>query len=70
MPEPELPPERPIEELLAELDALVGLDHVKTEVRQLTSLLRIQKLRADADLPTVETSRHLVVPGRPPSPVC
>jgi Cdc6-like AAA superfamily ATPase len=65
MPEPELPPERPIEELLAELDALVGLDHVKTEVRQLTSLLRIQKLRADADLPTVETSRHLVFTGNP-----
>jgi hypothetical protein len=65
VPEPELPPERPIEELLAELDALVGLDHVKTEVRQLTSLLRIQKLRADADLPTVETSRHLVFTGNP-----
>lgn len=64
-PEPELPPERPIEELLAELDGLVGLDHVKTEVRQLTSLLRIQKLRADADLPTVETSRHLVFTGNP-----
>ena len=42
-----LPPERPIEELLAELDALVGLDHVKTEVRRLTSLLRVQQLRAE-----------------------
>ena len=27
-PEPELPPERPLEELLAELDELIGLDHV------------------------------------------
>jgi AAA+ superfamily predicted ATPase len=65
VPEPELPPERAIEDLLAELDALVGLDHVKTEVRQLTSLLRIQKLRAEAGLPTVETSRHLVFTGNP-----
>jgi hypothetical protein len=64
-PPPELPPERPIEELLAELDALVGLDHVKTEVRQLTSLLRVQKLRAENELPTVETSRHLVFTGNP-----
>ena len=45
---PELPPERPIEELLAELDALIGLDDVKSEVRRLTSLLRIQEIRARA----------------------
>lgn len=64
-PEPELPPERSIEELLAELDALIGLDHVKTEVRRLTSLLRVQRLRADAGLPAIETSRHLVFTGNP-----
>lgn len=64
-PEPELPPERPIESLLEELDALIGLDHVKTEVRRLTSLLRIQKLRAEHDLPTVDVSRHLVFTGNP-----
>ena len=67
MPEPEveLPPERPIEELLAELDALIGLDHVKEEVRRLTSLLRIQEMRAERDLPTIETSKHLVFSGNP-----
>jgi len=65
VPEPELPPERPIEELLAELDALIGLDHVKVEVRRLTSLLRVQQLREEAGLPTVETSRHLVFTGNP-----
>ncbi|NND74265.1 MAG: AAA family ATPase [Ilumatobacter sp.] len=63
--EVELPPERSIEDLLAELDALVGLDHVKTEVRRLTSLLRIQELRAARDLPTMETSKHLVFTGNP-----
>lgn len=64
-PEVELPPERPIEELLAELDALIGLDHVKAEVRRLTSLLRIQEMRAERDLPTIETSKHLVFSGNP-----
>jgi hypothetical protein len=64
-PEPELPPERPVEEILAELDTLIGLDHVKTEVRRLTSLLRVQKLRAEHDLPVIETSRHLVFVGNP-----
>ena len=62
---PELPPARPIEELLAELDALVGLDQVKAEVRRLTSLLRIQRLRDERGLPTIETSHHLVFTGNP-----
>ncbi len=65
LPEPELAPERAVEELLAELDALIGLDHVKTEVRRLTSLLRIQRLRAEHKLPIIETSRHLVFVGNP-----
>ena len=63
--EPELPPERPIEELLAELDALVGLAEVKADVRRLTSLLRIQRLREERGLPTLETSHHLVFTGNP-----
>jgi AAA lid domain/ATPase family associated with various cellular activities (AAA) len=61
----ELPPARPIEELLAELDDLVGLASVKADVRRLTSLLRIQRLRQDRDLPTLETSHHLVFTGNP-----
>ncbi len=62
---PELPPARPIEELLTELDALVGLEQVKTDVRRLTSLLRIQRLREERGLPTLETSHHLVFTGNP-----
>jgi hypothetical protein len=61
----ELPPARPVDAILAELDALIGLDHVKTEVRRLTSLLRVQQLRAEQDLPVIETSRHLVFVGNP-----
>ncbi len=63
--EEELPPARPIEELLAELDDLVGLDSVKTEVRLVTNLLRVQQLRAERDLPTSPQSRHLVFTGNP-----
>ncbi len=63
--EAELSPERPVEEVLAELDALIGLDHVKTEVRRLTSLLRVQQLRAEHNLPVIEASRHLVFVGNP-----
>ncbi len=58
------PPE-PIEELLAELDDLVGLDGVKAEVRLVTNLLEIGRIRAERKLPTVEGSRHLVFTGNP-----
>lgn len=60
-----LPPARPIEELLAELDDLVGLDGVKREVRLVTNLLRVQQLRAERKLPTIPQSRHLVFTGNP-----
>ncbi|MBA3398572.1 MAG: AAA family ATPase [Acidimicrobiia bacterium] len=58
-------PPRPIDDVLAELDELVGLTAVKSDVRRLTSLLRIQKIRAERDLPTIETSHHLVFTGNP-----
>ena len=61
----DLPPARPIEELLAELDGLVGLESVKTEVRLVTNLLRVQQLRAERKLPTSPQSRHLVFTGNP-----
>ncbi len=61
--EPE-PPE-PLENLLAELDSLIGLDAVKEEVRLLSALLRVQKLRADRGLPVIDSTKHLVFSGNP-----
>jgi hypothetical protein len=58
-------PARPLEELLAELDGLVGLAPVKAEVKLVTNLLQVQKLRKERGLPTVESSRHLVFTGNP-----
>jgi hypothetical protein len=63
--EVELPPERSIDDLLAELDRLVGLANVKTEVRRLTSMLQVQQLRSERGLPTMETTKHLVFTGNP-----
>ncbi|WP_370326964.1 AAA family ATPase [Euzebya sp.] len=61
----ELPPPRPLEELLAELDELVGLDPVKSEVRLVTNLIQVQKLRAEKGLKVSDSSRHLVFTGNP-----
>jgi SpoVK/Ycf46/Vps4 family AAA+-type ATPase len=59
------PPARPLEELLAELDGLVGLAAVKTEVRLVANLIAVQNLRREHKLPVVEQSRHLVFTGNP-----
>ncbi len=59
------PPVRPLDELLAELDALVGLDRVKHEVKLVTNLLRVQKIREERGLATLEHSRHLIFTGNP-----
>ena len=60
-----LEPPRPLEELLAELDGLIGLVPVKAEVKLQTDLLRVEKLRKERALPVVERSRHLVFTGNP-----
>ena len=64
-PPEELPPARPLDELLAELDALVGLEGVKHEVHLVTNLLRVQQIRRERDLPVLDQSRHLVFTGNP-----
>lgn len=64
-PEQELPPARPVDEVLAELDELIGLDAVKAEVKKVADLTRVQLLRAERGLPVLEQSRHLVFSGNP-----
>ena len=59
------PPARPLEELLAELDKLVGLNEVKERVHLVADFLCVQGLRAARNLPTMETSNHLVFTGNP-----
>jgi len=63
--EEELPPERPLDELLAELDELIGLDAVKEEVKLVAALLKVQQLRAERGLPVPDSSRHLIFVGNP-----
>jgi AAA+ superfamily predicted ATPase len=63
-PEPVEPPES-IDDLLAELDARIGLDRVKSEIKRQTQLLRIDTLRQAAGLTTPTLTRHLVFTGNP-----
>ncbi|WP_433009651.1 AAA family ATPase [Kribbella sp. CA-294648] len=58
-------PERSVEELLAELDALTGLERVKREVHRQVAVLRVEKLRSEAGLKSPTITRHLVFTGNP-----
>ncbi len=58
-------PERSLEELQAELDALTGLETVKEQVRALVAFLQVQARRKEHGLPEVATSQHLVFLGNP-----
>ena len=62
--EPE-PPAKTVEELLAELDALVGLGDVKAEIHRQAAVLRVEGLRKDAGLRSPTITRHLIFDGNP-----
>ncbi|MEO5665826.1 MAG: AAA family ATPase [Nocardioides sp.] len=61
-------PEKPatsVEELLAELDDLVGLTDVKAEIHRQAAVLRVEGLRAKAGLEGLTITRHLIFNGNP-----
>ena len=58
-------PARPLLDVLADLDALVGLATVKEQVRSLVAFLQVQASRKSHGLPEVATSQHLVFLGNP-----
>ncbi|MGB7926232.1 MAG: AAA family ATPase [Pyrinomonadaceae bacterium] len=58
-------PVRSLEELFEELNALVGLERVKAEVKQLVNFLKVQKMREEKSMAQFPISRHLVFYGNP-----
>lgn len=63
-PGPEAPA-KDVEELLAELDGLVGLAGVKEEIHQQAAILRVEGLRKDAGLTAPTITRHMIFNGNP-----
>ncbi len=58
-------PERSVEELLAELDAMIGLARVKKEIHRQVALLTVERMRVEAGLKAARMSRHLIFVGNP-----
>ena len=62
----EKPEEKPsLEELMAEMEELVGLEEVKKDVKNLINLVKVRKLREENGLPNTAMSLHLVFTGNP-----
>ncbi|MET9922235.1 right-handed parallel beta-helix repeat-containing protein [Streptomyces sp. NPDC006435] len=62
---PAVEPARSPDAVLGELDALVGLDSVKREVRALTDMIEVGRRRREAGLKAASVRRHLVFTGSP-----
>ena len=59
-------PETPdLNELLAQLDSLVGLEKIKKNVKSLINLVKVRKLREENGLSSPAISLHLVFMGNP-----
>lgn len=63
--EAEAEPAPSLEELLAELDGLCGLEKVKEDVKSLINLVKVRKMREEHGLPVPPMSLHLVFMGNP-----
>ncbi|MYW45847.1 AAA family ATPase [Streptomyces sp. SID161] len=60
-----VPAQRSSKDVLGELDALVGLESVKREVRALTDMIEVGRRRQLAGLKAASVKRHLVFTGSP-----
>lgn len=54
-----------MQELLGELNALVGLDTVKAKVNDLIAYQKVQKLRRENNLRSYKNTLHLAFTGNP-----
>ena len=59
------PSDEQLEDVLAELDELIGIDSIKDEVRGLVNFLKVQEHRKAAGLPEDKLSMHMVFEGNP-----
>ena len=57
--------ERTIDEILHELNSLIGLDAVKKDLAELVNFLKVQQLRKSKGMPTTDISLHSVFYGNP-----
>ena len=61
----EAEPEKTLDELLEELNVLIGLEKVKDDVKSLINLVKIRKIRQERGMESPDMSLHMVFSGNP-----
>lgn len=54
-----------LEELLANLNELIGLDNIKKDINDMVNLIKVRNMRKENNLPVTDMSFHLVFTGNP-----
>jgi len=54
-----------IDEIISDVEKLIGLDNIKDEIKSVVNSLQVQRLRVSAGLPNAEISNHMVFYGNP-----
>ncbi len=62
---PANPTQETLEQVLDELNQLVGMNNIKEEVKTLTNFLKVQKVRTDRGLANASVSLHSIFSGPP-----
>lgn len=57
--------QKSVDDILAELNSLVGLKNVKEDINGLINLLKVQKLREERGMKSADVSKHMVFSGNP-----
>ena len=60
-------PDKTADELIAELNSLIGLKTVKEDVNGLINLVKVQQMRAERGLKSSHINKHMVFEGNPGS---
>ena len=64
--EPETPrTQEELDKLMEELDSLIGMEHIKSDVHSLMNFIKIAKLREERGMGNSKMSYHLVFTGNP-----
>ncbi len=58
-------PEKTLDELLEEMNSLIGLEKVKEDVKSLINLVKIRKIRQERGMDSPDMSLHMVFSGNP-----
>ncbi|MDR1734264.1 MAG: AAA family ATPase [Oscillospiraceae bacterium] len=64
-PEPVPPPSKSLEELMADLNDLIGLENIKQDVNSIVNLIKIRKMRTERGMKNAAMSLHMVFSGNP-----